>query len=265
MYKFDGEWALITGASSGIGYEMAKILAAQGINLVLVSRNEERLCEVARELNKISDVIIMPVDLSVTGSATVLFNECERLGLSVNILINNAGFGIFGESLEQDTRDVESMLTLNMTTLTTLSNLFGRKMKEQGKGHILNVASTAAYLPIPYLSAYASSKSYVRNFSQALYEEMRMHNVKVTCLLPGPTHTNFFDVAFKEKKDDFLKWQYVMPAHTVAQQGLKGLFKGRREVIPGTVNKLVSFFAGMIPVSAVSSLIRRNFRLHIAS
>ena len=265
MYQFDGEWALITGATSGIGYEMAKILAGKGVNLVLVSRNEERLCQVARELNEVSDIIIMPVDLSVTGSATILFNECDRLGLTVDILVNNAGFGIFGESLNHDPRNVESMLTLNITTLTTLSNLFGRKMKARRKGFILNVASTAAYLPIPYFSAYSSSKSYVRHFSQALHEEMKMHNVTVTCLLPGPTHTNFFNVAFKDYQDDFLKWQYIMSADKVARQGLTGLFKGRREVIPGMVNKFVSFFAGMIPTAAVSALIRRNVRLDMAS
>jgi len=265
MHQFDGEWALITGATSGIGYEMAKILAGKGVNLVLVSRNEERLCQVGRELNEVSDIIIMPVDLSVTGSATVLYNECERLGLKVDILVNNAGFGFFGESLDQDTRNVEAMLTLNMTTLTTLSNLFGSRMKERRKGYILNVASTAAYLPIPYFSAYSSSKSYVRHFSQALHQEMKMHNVVVTCLIPGPTHTNFFNVAFKDNQDDFLKWQYIMHADKVARQGLKGLYKGKREVIPGMVNKIVSFFAGMIPTSLVSSLIRRNVRLHMAS
>lgn len=229
--------------------------------MVLVSRNEERLCQVARELNEIGDVIIMPVDLSQTSSANTLFNECERLGLDVNVLINNAGFGKFGESLDMDPGDVESMLTLNMVTLTSLSNLFGKKMKERGRGHILNVASTAAYIPIPYFSAYSSSKSYVRNFSQALREELKFHGVKVTCLLPGATKTSFFDVAFERDQEKFTRWQRLMCPAKVARAGLKGMFRGRKEVVPGFMNKIVSWSAGLVPLSALSSLIRRNFKL----
>lgn len=265
MYKFNGEWTLITGATSGIGYEMAKILSAKGHNLVLVSRNEEKLCQIARELNEIGDVIIMPVDLSQTGAANVLFNECERLGLNINILINNAGFGKFGESLDMQTGEVESMLTLNMITLTSLSNLFGKRMKEQRKGYILNVASTAAYIPIPYFSAYSSSKTYVRNFSQALREELKVHGVNVTCLLPGATKTSFFNVAFDSEKEMISRWKRVMMCpRKVAQSGLKGLFKGKKEVVPGVMNMMVSWWAGLVPLAAVSRAIRRNFKFAAA-
>ncbi len=264
MQEKSGEWALITGATSGIGFEMAKILASGGMNLVLVSRSEERLCQVARQLNEISDIIIMPVDLSVTGSANELFNECERLGLNISILVNNAGFGKFGESASMPHGEVESMLTLNMTTLTSLSNLFGRKMKERGTGYILNVASTASYLPMPYFSAYSSSKAYVRYFSRALREELKDHGVRVSCLLPGATQTKFFDVAFDDDPDVLLKWQFVMTPAKVAAEGLRGMFRGKREIIPGWMNKMFSKIGGLIPPSLVSRLFRRSVSLKTA-
>jgi hypothetical protein len=264
MYKLGGEWALVTGATSGIGLEMAKILAAKGMNLVLVSRNEDKLCEVARQLNEDSDIIIMPVDLSVTGSAVVLFNECDRLGLNITVLINNAGFGKFGESLSMNSPDVESMLTLNMTTLTSLSNLFGRKMKERRSGYILNVASTAGYFPMPYFSAYSSSKAYVRYFTQALREEMKDHGVRVSCLLPGATNTNFFDVAFDSKPSALLRWQRMMCPRKVARAGLEGMFKGRREVVPGAMNKMISRISVLVPHSLVSRLMKKSLTLRSA-
>lgn len=255
-----GDWTLITGATSGIGLEMAKIFAARGENLVLVSRNEEKLCKVARELNEVSDVIIMPVDLSKTGSAMELFQECERLKLNIHVLINNAGFGKFGESTQMKAFDVEAMLTLNMTTLTSLSKLFGAKMKERGRGFILNVASTAAFQSIPYLSAYAASKSYVQYFTFALREELKVHGVNVSCLFPGPTDTNFFDVAFENKDADLFKKQPVMPASEVAHIAIEGLLKGRRSIVPGSFNKVVSTSAGFVPPSAIARIIRKYSR-----
>jgi hypothetical protein len=264
MHETGGEWALITGATSGIGFEMAKILSSTGMNLVLVSRNEERLCEVARQLNEVSDIIIMPVDLSITGSAEVLFNECERLKLRISVLINNAGFGKFGESASMNFTEVESMLTLNMTTLTSLSNLFGRRMRERKYGYILNVASTAGYLPLPYFSAYSSSKAYVRYFSQALREEMKDQGVRVSCLLPGPTQTRFFDVAFDEDPGVLLRWQFMMSPSKVAAEGLRGMFKGKKEIIPGIWNKLTAKLGGWIPSSLVSRVLKRNMRLSTA-
>jgi short-subunit dehydrogenase len=256
MFELEGEWTLITGATSGIGLEMARILAGRGINLVLVSRSEERLCEVARELNEISDIIIMPYDLSSPGSALAIHDECRRLGLKVDTLINNAGFGKFGESSELDPSDIESMLGLNMTALTLLCNLFAAGMKAAGRGHIMNVASTAAFVPIPYFSAYSASKAYVRNFSYALREELKEYGIKVTCLLPGATDTKFADVAFLNGERKFFDMQRPMSAATVAAAGLKGMYRGRRKVVPGQVNKLVAVSAAMVPVAAIGRVIR---------
>lgn len=255
-----GDWTLITGATSGIGYEIAKILATRGDNLVLVSRNEDKLCQVARELNQLSDVIVMPVDLSVVGSARVLFDECERLKLNVNVLINNAGFGKFGEATLMNDRQVEAMLTLNVTTLSVLSKLFGGKMRERGRGYILNVASTAAFQSIPYLSAYSASKTYVQFFSNALREELKPFGVNVSCLFPGPTETAFFDVAFENNDADLFRKQPVMPASEVASLALEGLFRKRRTIVPGSFNKVVSNSAGFVPPSAIARIIRKYSR-----
>jgi short-subunit dehydrogenase len=255
-----GDWILITGATSGIGHEMAKIYASKGQNMILVSRNEEKLCQIARELNEESDVIIMPVDLSVTGSAKVLFDECERLKLNIHVLINNAGFGKFGESTMMSHKDVESMLTLNVTTLTTLSKLFGAKMRSKGRGYILNVSSTAAFQSIPYLSAYSASKTYVQYFTNALREELKPHGVRVSGLYPGPTDTKFFDVAFENKDADLFKKQPMMPASEVAAIAIEGMEKGRKSIVPGSLNKVISNSAGFVPPSAIAHIIRKYSR-----
>jgi short-subunit dehydrogenase len=252
-----GEWTLITGATSGIGYEMAKIYAGKGQNMVLVSRDEDKLCQVARQLNEVSDIIIMPVDLSRTGSAKILFDECERLGLNIHNLINNAGFGKFGEGTDMNSKEVESMLTLNITSLTTLSKLFGAKMKERGRGYILNVSSTAAFQSIPYLSAYSASKTYVQFFTNGLREELKPFGIVVSCLFPGPTDTNFFEVAFENKDADIFKKQPMMPAGEVAAIAIEGMEKGRKSIIPGSFNKLVSNSAGFVPPSAIARILRK--------
>jgi len=256
MITLPGEWTLVTGATSGIGYEMTKILASRGHNLVLVSRNEEKLCEVAREFNQESDIIIMPLDLSKPGSARIIYDECKRLGLNITTLINNAGFGKFGESWDLSFEDVESMLSLNIMALTSMSNLFARDMKAHRRGNILNVASTAAYLPIPYFSAYSASKTYVKNFTAALREELKAYGVNVTCLLPGPTHTRFADVAFIPGDREFFDLQMPMEATRVAEAGLQAMFRRQRSAVPGPVNKLVSVTAGLMPLAALSRLIR---------
>jgi uncharacterized protein len=255
-----GDWTLITGATSGIGYEMAKILAGRGDSLVLVSRDDEGLCRVARELNEQSDIIIMPVDLGVMGSAKVLYDECERLKLDINVLVNNAGFGKFGDITSMSSEEVESMLTLNMVTLTTLCKLFGNKMKERGRGYILNVSSTAAFQSIPYLSAYAASKTYVQYFSFALREEMKFFGVNVSCLFPGPTDTNFFEVAFQNNDAELFKKQPVMDAQEVANQALEGMFRKKRSIVPGSFNKVVSSGAGLVHPSVVARIIRKYSR-----
>lgn len=255
-----GNWTLITGATSGIGYEMAKILASQGDDLVLVSRDEKSLCRVARELNELSDIIIMPVDLGQTGSAQQLFDECERLQLNIHVLVNNAGFGKFGDFTGMKSAEVESMLTLNMTSLTTMCKLFGSRMKERGRGYILNVSSTAAFQAIPYLSAYAASKTYVQYFTFALREEMKAFGVSVSCLFPGPTDTNFFDVAFANNDAGLFRKQPVMNPHEVAKQAIDGMFRKKRSIVPGSFNKVVSTSAGLVPPSFVARVIRKYSR-----
>jgi len=252
-----GNWTLITGATSGIGYEIAKIVASRRDNMVLVSRDEEKLCKVARELTEVSDVIIMPIDLSITGSAKVLFDECERLQLNIHVLINNAGFGKYGDSTGMSPEEVESMLTLNITSLTTLSKLFGAKMKSRGGGYILNVSSTAAFQSIPFLSAYSASKTYVQFFTNALREEVSRHNVSVSCLFPGPSETKFFDAAFENMDADLFKKQPVMPASEVAALAVEGLFKRKKSIIPASSNKMVSLSAGFIPPTSIERLIRK--------
>jgi uncharacterized protein len=188
---------LITGATSGIGYDFATIFAEKGCNLFLASRNQEKLDDIKVSFEKKYDisVMIMAIDLSVEKSADNIYNETLRQNVKIDILINNAGFGLQGEHINLETKKIQEMIHLNITTLTELCTFFGREMKERKKGYILNIASIAAYQPVPYLAAYSATKSYVLNFSEALAKEMEDYHVVVTCLSPGATSTNFFDEA----------------------------------------------------------------------
>ncbi len=258
MIDPNSDWTLITGATSGIGYEMAKILAADGKNLILVSRNEEKLCKIAREMNEVSDVVIMPYDLSANGAAKIIFDECERLGLRVSTLINNAGSGKYSEAGKMPFKQVESMISLNDIALTSLCHLYGDRMKERGYGYILNVSSSASFIPLPYMSAYSASKAYVRYFSNALRQEYKNYGINVTCLIPAYIHHDFIKPDSNNGNDHYLYPVRKLPARRIAKLGLNAMYKGKKDVITGFHNRMLCLASKFLPAFIMRKLLRQG-------
>lgn len=191
------KYALVTGASGGIGREFAVKLAAEGWAIILVGRNEGRLEAARASLSGANAAasVVLPCDLSTPGAAGRLYRACAERGLSVDLLVNNAGSGVFGDSLSLSPEAVEAMVNLNICALTNLCALFGRDMKARGSGRILNVGSFAGLNATPYFASYAASKSYVLDYTLALRAELSGSGVVVTCLLPGYVRTDFDDNA----------------------------------------------------------------------
>lgn len=257
MAKIEAKRALITGASSGIGAEFAKILASRGIDLVIASRNLKKLGELKKELETRYSVRVDVIssDLSRPGAAAKLFADCAKKKLDIDLLVNNAGTGLFGLVSEQKTEDLESMVMINDVSLTALCNLFGSAMARKGRGRILNVGSLVGYLCLPYFSAYAASKSYVLSFSVSLNRELKKKGVQVTCLLPGYVRTNF-DKNSRVKGKGYRAFSEMnaMAPEKVAMIGLKGLFAKKTVVIAGIRNKVFSVFARLLPRTWTASL-----------
>lgn len=236
------ETVLITGASAGIGYELARCFARGGDRLILVSRSESRLNQVAEELRKEyqADVHVYPADLSKPGEAAALFHRLMDAGLQVDVLVNNAGYGLNGPFVENDYIEESGMVQVNVTALMELCHLFGAQMVSRGRGKILNVASTAAFQPGPLMSNYYATKAYVLSFSEGLAEELRPRGVTVSVLCPGATRTDFFDRAGMHGVRLADGMVPVMKADRVARAGYRGLRKGRVIIIPGIVNKFTA-------------------------
>lgn len=249
--------ALITGASSGIGLEIAQELHARGLSLVLVARNQVRLENAAREaFGGVGNVTTIAQDLSVRDGADRLHRSLE--GRRIDVLVNNAGGGVFGEHLLLDPERIEQMLTLNIHTPTRLCALLGGEMRTRRTGHILNVASTAAYQPVPYFAAYAASKSYVLNFSEALAKELEDDGVTVSCLSPGHTDTEFFDAAgIGAPEGGLFAKAGRMDARRVARFAIRKLDRDQLSFIPGTANRLLAFSNRLVSRRMVAALSKR--------
>jgi short-subunit dehydrogenase len=250
---------LITGATSGIGFEFAKQFHAKGYNLILSSRSTENLDRVKKLLNNNTSTIdCFQSDLSQTGAATKLFNTCKENNLQVDILVNNAGVGIFGEHIDLSPELLENMIMLNVTNVTLLCRLFGNAMKEKGSGYILNIASTAAYQPVPKFACYAATKSYVLNFSEALTKELEDYGVSVSCLSPGQTDTAFFTQAgINDSESGLFSPKGRMTAEEVATIGIDMLFKKKISTIAGLKNKLMAFSNRFAPRAVVAEISKR--------
>jgi short-subunit dehydrogenase len=230
MYK---KTALITGATSGLGYEFVKLFASDGYDLVLVARNSSKLTEIKNTFTQVKITLIVK-DLSIEGAAKEVFEEVERQGISIDILVNNAGFGLKGSFDKLDIQKQLNMIQLNTASLTELTYYIIRKMKQRNSGRILNVASTAAFQPGPLMAVYFATKAYVLSLSEALMEELSGTSVTITALCPGPTKTNFGAVADVENSKMFSQ---AMSAEVVAKQGYAALMQGKRVFVPGSVNK----------------------------
>jgi short-subunit dehydrogenase len=249
--------ALITGATSGIGYELAKLFAGDGYQLVLVARDEEDLKRVADELadeHKVS-VKVIAKDLSLAGSAQDIFDEVQRDRVNIDVLVNNAGFGMLGPFVRTDLQKELAMTQVHMVSLTHLTKLCLKGMLERREGKVLNVASTAAFQPGPLMAVYYASKAYVLSFSEAIANELRGSGVTVSVLCPGPTRTAFMRRAGMKPSKVFNR--IAMDAASVAAAGYEGLMRGETVIVPGFMNKVFAFTVRVAPRGWVSSIIRR--------
>lgn len=250
--------ALITGASSGIGLELAKIHAKNGDSLILVARSEDKLIQLAEELKKKYKIEteVIAKDLSKIGSAKELYDEIKGKGLNIEYLINNAGFGDYGEFINTDWEKENQMIQLNITALTQLTKLFLPEMVARKSGKVMNVASIASFLPGPLMAIYYASKAFVLHFSEAVNNEVKEHNVSVTALCPGPTMSGFQDAAnLGESK--FFQGNKFPSSKEVAEYGYQAMQKGKVVAIHGIMNKLTVFLLRFVPRSWVVNLVRK--------
>jgi uncharacterized protein len=248
------EFALITGATAGIGYELAKLFAADNYNLVLVARDEARLKNVAAELQNAHKIeaIVLAKDLSNDSARREIFETLRDAPVSV--LVNNAGFGSQGAFVEEDIDLSLKMMGVNMDALVELTRLFLPPMLSRGQGRILNVGSTAGFQPGPFTNIYYATKAFVFSFSVALAEELAGTGITVTTLCPGFTKTEFHQRAGMERSS---RWLPMMSAQEVARIGYRGLMTGKRIVIPGWRNKLTGAVSRRLPATFTAGIVRR--------
>lgn len=240
--------ALITGASGGIGRALCHESATDGIDLVLVSRNTDALEKLAGELTEKYGISAKTIskDLSAEGSAKELYSEISEAGISIDYLVNNAGFGDFGKFLERPLEKYEKMMMLNMNSLTILTHMFAKDMLERGYGKVLNVASMVAFQAGPCWSVYSASKAYVLSLTEALSNEYKESGVTFTALCPGPTKTNFEGLAESADSKMFSRIGN-MTAEDVAEYGYKMMKKGKVIAVPGLVNRMMSVVSTISP------------------
>ncbi len=250
---------LITGASSGIGYEFAKIYAKKGYNLVITARRKNNLDRIKQELESFDTSIcvdIIVLDLSKQNSAKELYEVVKQRGILIDTLINNAGFGVYGNFIETDIEKEIDMIELNIKSLVVLTKLFLKDMVSRNNGTIINVASTAAFQPGPLMSVYYASKSFVLSFTEAIRNEVRDTNVNISVLCPGPTDTEFEKSASLEESSLFTKLK-VMKPEKVAIIGYKGINRNKSVIIPGILNNILITFNKIIPRALVINIVRK--------
>jgi short-subunit dehydrogenase len=251
--------ALVTGASGGIGLELAKIFARKKYNLVLTARSRDKLEDLAGKLKKDydADSRVIVKDLAKADSTQELFDEIHKDGIAIEILVNNAGFGKLSSFSRSDLANTLQMIQLNITTLTHLTRLFLPSMLERKSGRILNVASMAAFQPGPYMAIYYASKAYVLSFSEALSEELSGSGVTVTALCPGPTKTGF-QARAGIKNSRLIQSLGFMESNMVAEAGYRALMHGKRVAVPGILNKVGVVATSIFPHSITMKIIKRE-------
>jgi short-subunit dehydrogenase len=248
--------ALITGASSGIGADFARLFAKDGWDVVLVARSEGKLREIAAQLEQEHGIsaTVLTADLA-RAEAPQEIAEALR-GREIDALVNNAGYGLTGPFIETDLTTELEMIQVNISALTHLTKLFLPAMVARNRGHVLNVASTAAFQPGPLMAVYYATKAYVLSFSEAVADELRHTEVKVTALCPGPTQTGFADVANMRQSRLFTMMR-PMSSMAVAKEGYRGMKSGRRVVVTGLKNKLLAQSVRVSPRRVVTAIVRR--------
>ncbi|KAG4080487.1 hypothetical protein HA402_013945 [Bradysia odoriphaga] len=253
------QYALITGATSGIGYELARLLAADSYNLVLVARNEDRLQEVTDELKTAYGVEITPVvkDLFQPSAAAEIYQHTTAMGVNIDVLINDAGQGEWGPFLETDiNRDID-IIQLNIVALLSLTKYYVKDMQQRNMGRVLLLGSEAGTTPMPLLSVYAATKAFVISFGAALAEELRNTDVTITVLLPGATDTDFFHKAHQEDTVTYRETTLAEPGD-VARDGYEALLKGERKIISGNKTKVHVWMSDLLGTSRAAANARKQ-------
>ena len=255
---------LITGGGSGIGLEIARLLASRENSLILVGRDAVRLQAAENELRAAhgTEVHVHSVDLSEPGAAKRLFEHTQKHGFHIDTLINNAGFGIVDAHIEIEPSQIYRMLQLNVVAVAELCRCYGELMKQRRAGRILNIASTAAFQPTPYFAAYGASKAFVLNFSEALAKEMEDHGVTVSCLAPGPTDTAFFNSVDPQRIDGghFFRKEGRTDPRRVAQAGVELMVRGGLTHVVGASNRLMILGNRLVPRAMVAAITKRMLR-----
>jgi uncharacterized protein len=247
---------LITGASGGIGYELAKLFAREHHNLILVARSGDKLAQIATQLRGLGVTVkTVPLDLASPAAPKFLFDQAQTENVAVDILINNAGFGAFGEFAQMSNEEIFGQIQLNITALTELTRLFLPAMLARHSGRIMNVASTAGFQPGPLMAVYYATKAYVISFTEAIANEVRGAGVSVTCFCPGATHTGFARRAGNDKTRLF-KQLGAMKAERVALDGYRAVMAGRGLAISGVHNWIVAESTRFAPRKLVTAIAR---------
>jgi len=254
---------LITGASSGIGEVFARTLAAQGHNLLLVARSEDKLINLCNELGRseITHAQYVAMDLSERDAPARLFAETQKRGLEIDFLINNAGFGSMGEFTKLDLDHELNMIDLNVGSLVELTHRFLVPMREKKRGSIINVASTAGFQPVPFMATYAATKAFVLSFSEALAEENRPFGIRILALCPGVTDTNFFEAAKIQRPPA----RVSQTPEAVVETALRALARGKSSVISGWTNFIMIQGERLTPRSVVTRIAGTMLRKTVGS
>lgn len=252
------EAALITGASSGIGFELAKVFAKNNHNVVLIARTESKLEQLATEIKESYGVeaVVLAKDLVKNNAAQEVYDSLQEKGITINYLVNNAGFGSFGFFKDLDWEMEANMIDLNVKSLTHFTKVFGGDMVDRKQGKIMNVASTAAFQPGPLQAVYFATKAFVLSLSEALHNEFADHNVTVTALCPGATATGFADAADMEGKS-FFKNKNIPTGKEVAEYGYKAMMKGQSVAVHGFMNNMLAQSARFMPRELTTTIVRK--------
>ena len=254
---FNGKWALVTGASAGIGIALARELAKHGAKLVLTARRRDRMEALAAELTgKGTEVRIVPADLNDPAAPQQIYDATVGLGLAVDILINNAGLGQFGAFTESPIDQELSQIRVNCEAMVHLTRLFIPAMVERKRGWVMVLASTASFQPVPYLNTYAATKAFDRFFALGLAAEVAPHGVKVTALCPGPTESEFFEVA---RSENFMPGGR-QSAEEVARIGVAALARGKRTIVPYAAGAFTAALVRFLPTGLITSQIEKRAR-----
>lgn len=241
-------YALITGASSGIGLEYAHQLGRAGWNLIIVSNRAEDNITIAKELSTKYNIVVEPLyaDLTCPKAAEMLYSHVQRLGIEVDIVINNAGMLLFAKLTHTPAEQLEKIINLHCTTPAKLCRLFAADMAKRKRGHILIMSSITAWTPYPTISLYAATKSFLRSFAQSLWYELRGEGVSVTVVFPSAVDTSFYNLDYT-MRHRLLRCGVMLPPESVARKALKAMFRGRRRCLPGIITKIEAAICWLLP------------------